>query len=179
MRKPILAFCITVSVFTSCSRNEQVSQNLQTSIYFDIKGFFEQEASRLGKDTTSIHKEIARNGGIKESKTISIKDWEKELSLFIESDINKPAWTSSYEVINEGDDIIYTSSDPELRTKKIIVNKNGENVESITIHNEVKNQLYTSQEELFYSPDSVYRIHKEQDVRVIGTNSYLVVGSFN
>ena len=150
MRKHIFSLCITIGVLSSCG----------------------------GSDQTPASLEIARNKGEKEAKTITIKDWQKELSLFIESDINKPAWTSSYAVTHDGDDIVYTSVDEDLRTKKIIVEKKGDDIESITIHNEVMNQLYQSQEKLYYSPDSLYRIEKVQDIRVIGTNHYLITGQF-
>lgn len=179
MHKPIIVFCFIIGVFASCSREKQVSQNLQAHIYFDIKGFFENEADRLSRATMPVLKEIERNGGAKESKTILIKNWEKEFGLFMESDINKPAWTASYEVIEEGNTLTYNSLDPELRTQKIVINKNGDDeVKTITIHNKVSNKLYTSEEQLFYSPDSLYKIDKEQDIRVIGTNRYLVVGKF-
>lgn len=178
MHKRIFSICIAIGFLSSCGGNEQAAQNLQTEVYFDIKGFFEQEAARLSKNSTPILKEIARNQENTESKKITIKDWQKELSLFIESDINKPAWTSSYDIIDAGDSIVYTTSDPDLRTKKIVVKKEGEKIASIAIHNEVTNQLYTSQEELYYAPDSLYQIEKEQDVRIIGTNHYLITGSF-
>ncbi|MFB5944663.1 hypothetical protein [Albibacterium profundi] len=179
MRKLFVLLTVVGSFLGACSGSNSNAPNLQTDVYFDIKGFFEEEAHRLSQDTNLIHKEISRNGGEKESKSLLIKDWLKEFSLFIESDINKPAWTSSYEVSHEGDAIVYTSNDPELRTKKIRIEKDGETVESIIIHNEVENKLYKSIEELYYSPDSIYRIEKLQDVRVIGANHYLITGSFN
>lgn len=179
MRKLLVLLTIVGSLLSACSGSNSSTPNLRTDVYFDVKGFFEEEAQRLAKDTNLIHKEISRNGGEKESKSLIIKDWLKEFSLFIESDINKPAWTSSYEISHEGAAIIYTSNDPELRTKRISIAKDGETVESITIHNEVENKLYKSVEELYYSPDSIYRIEKLQDVRVIGTNHYLITGSFN
>lgn len=178
MRKHILPFCLVIGLLSSCGESEQTTQDLQTEVYFDIKGFFEEEAVRLSRNSNPVHKEITRNREETESKNITIKDWKKELSLFIESDINKPAWTSSYQVREEGDSTIYTTSDPNLRTKKIVINMEDEKVAAITISNEVTNQLYTSQEKLYYSPDSLYRIEKEQDVRVIGSNHYLVTGKF-
>lgn len=178
MRKRILPFCLVIGLLSSCGESEQTTQNLQTEVYFDIKGFFEEEAVRLSGNSNPVHKEITRNREETESKNITIKDWKKELSLFIESDINKPAWTSSYQVREEGDSTVYITSDPNLRTKKIVINMEDEKVAAITISNEVTNQLYTSQEKLYYSPDSLYRIEKEQDVRVIGSNQYLVTGKF-
>lgn len=179
MRKLFVLLSIISMVLSACGGSNSKAPNLQTNVYFDIKGFFEEEAQRLAKDTNLIQKEISRNGGEKERKSLVIKDWLKEFSLFIESDINKPAWTSSYGVSHKGDTITYTSNDPELRTKKISIVKNDEIVKSITIYNEVENKLYKSLEELYYSPDSIYRIEKLQDVRVIGANRYLITGSFN
>jgi len=160
----------------SCSQVENTdSMNLT---YFDIKGYFLNEASRLAPKKLSVLKEVSKNEQ-KEEKLILIEDWQKEFDLFIESDINKPSWTSSYKVEVRGDTIFYQALDPDLRTRKIQIIKHNNKIKAISIKNESLNKLYKSYEYLSYYPDSIYIIEKEQRVRFLGENKYKIAGSFN
>src|SRR5690606_32402688 len=145
--------------------------------YFDIKGYFEQEANRLSQKKPLVYKEILKNAK-KEAKDIHVNDWKKEFSLFIESDINKPSWISSYSVKKNKDTLVYSALDPELRTKEIKILKKADKLMFLSIKNEAINKLYKSEEKLFYFPDSVYKIIKNQRVRIIGVNHYQITGKF-
>src|SRR5690606_35407912 len=100
----------------------------------------------------------------------------KEFSLFAGSDINKPAWTSSYETSHTGDTLIYRALDPNLRTQLIRIILSADSVRMVYIKNREKNALYKSVEELLFYPDSLYRIDKRQDVLFIGINEYRIEG---
>lgn len=162
-------------LFSSCSQVENTEST--DLIYFDIKGYFLNEATKLTSRKSAVLKEVNKNEQ-KERKTILIKDWEKEFDLFIESDINKPSWTSSYNVESNGDTTLYQALVPELRTRMIQVIKDGSKIKSISIKNESLNRLYKSYESLSYFPDSIYVIEKEQQVRFLGENKYRVTGVF-
>src|SRR5665213_1962489 len=84
----------------------------EKSKYFDIRGYFTADASRLNKLNLQVLKTVTHNG-ISEGKTIHIDNWARELDLFIGSDINKPAWKDSYTVINEGNLLVYRAKYPE------------------------------------------------------------------
>jgi len=121
------------------------------------------------------------HNGSSETKKIHIDNWGSELSLFIQSDINKPAWRDSYSIQNDADNsIIYTAKTPELKTRKIIVTKNKDNsIKWIMIYNASENFLYQTTEVLNYIPDSLYTIKKKQHVRFMGTNNYYIKGTLN
>lgn len=160
----------------SCSGNKDKNTS-QALSYFDVKGYFEKEAVRLTALNPWISKEIDKNTSV-EAKKIKINDWTKEFNLFIESDINKPSWISSYSVKQNQDTTIYAALYPDLRTREIKIVKDGDQLHFISIENEAVNKLYTSKETLTYSPDSVYQIVKSQEVMVIGRNDYKITGSF-
>lgn len=145
--------------------------------FFSLKDYFQEEAQRLTAKNVSIMKQVKRNTS-SESKEIRIEDWEKEFSLFIESDINKISWKNSYDSSISQDSTIYLANDSTLRTRKIVIIKNGDRVKEITIQNVVKNYLYSTQENLTYFPDSLYLINKHQNVWLIGENDYLISGRF-
>ena len=164
------------TLFLSCSGNKEDIKSAGT--YFDLKSFFGKEASRLQALNPEINKSVSRNS-LEQIKKVSGINWKSELTLFIESDINKPAWKKSYKVIRRNDDIIYKSLDDNLKTREIRIsrNKNG-TVQKIIVKNHIKNSLYQSSEKLIYIPDSLYQIDKHQHVLIIGNNQYRISGRF-
>ncbi|RYZ95956.1 MAG: hypothetical protein EOP47_24800 [Sphingobacteriaceae bacterium] len=145
--------------------------------FFDLDKYFKAEAVRLSASSPVIAKSVMHNG-IAESKKISIKNWESELDLFITSNINKPAWRESYSVVDDGSIAIYTAIKPELKTRKIMIKKEGTRVKWIMIFNHTENLLYKSSEKLSYFPDSLYQVYKKQQVRLLGENNYKIEGFF-
>jgi hypothetical protein len=146
--------------------------------YFDVKGFFEKESVRLTKLNPLIVKSVYHNGAT-ESKKVHIDNWGTELGLFSGSDINRPAWKDSYNVIAEGNILMYKTKDTLLNTREILIKQVNGRVEYMLIYNHSKNLLYTNDEVLTYFPDSLYQINKIQSVRLLGTNKYQIKGFFN
>jgi len=146
--------------------------------YFDIKGYFENSIAKLERKQQTITKTVVHNG-TSESKKVEIGNWKAELALFIESDINKPAWKGLYTVQDSAGTTIYTATDPDIRTRRIAIGKTAQGIKYISIYNEINNVLYSTRETLNYIPDSVYTIEKYQKVRLLGANTYKITGKFN
>jgi hypothetical protein len=161
---------------TSCKRDSGASGN--TMAFFDIKGYFRADSSRLSKLNPLVNKTVVHNQ-IPETKKVRIPNCGTELNLFTESDINKPAWKNSYTIQNENDLLIYRAKDPLLKTQEIVIKKEGDKVKWILIFNHTKNILYETAEKLSYFPDSLYLIQKSQKVRLLGKETYRISGSFN
>jgi hypothetical protein len=145
--------------------------------YFDLKKYFTDEAARLTKKNAPIFKTVIYNGE-PESKNILIKNWQRELDLFIGSGINKPAWKDSYRVAQNNDSIVYNAIDTNLHTRHIAIRLNANKVIAISISNITKNMLYKTSEKLIYYPDSAYVIEKKQAVKLLGANTYQITGKF-
>jgi len=144
--------------------------------YFSLEDFFLSETSRLAKLAPIVEKKVSRNGD-SEEKRVQIDDWKNELALFIDSDINKPAWRNSYRIDSTERSLSYISIDPELRTQKITIDKyESGSVRHIAITNRAGNMLYQTAEKLDYYPDSLYQISKQQQVRFIGDSQYSISG---
>jgi hypothetical protein len=147
--------------------------------FFDLAGYFTKEAARLQANNKPVFKTVEHNDA-KESRKLLIQDWSAELSLFKNSDINKPAWSNSYEVHRDSGIIIYVAKDADLRTRRIMIKQENGKVKWIAIYNHTpKNLLYDSFEKLTYIPDSLYMIEKRQAVRILGINRYRIEGLFN
>jgi len=165
---------ILLTVFiSSCTGREEMRRE---STFFDIKGFFELEAKRLTINRTLVNKSVKQNDELEIKKGISV-DWENELALFIDSDINKSAWKDSYKVKEDSFEVSYLAIDTNLRTRFLSIKKDKQGrAVYFRIKNMTHSKLYESSEELTYIPDSVYSINKNQSVRFLGNNNYQISG---
>jgi hypothetical protein len=113
------------SLLSSCKPD-----NIQNGVkpkYFDLAGYFKTDTAKLHKRHHLILKTVTHNEA-SETKKVYIDDWGLELSLFIQSDINKPAWRNSYNIESRNNGtVIYTAKTPELRTRDITITKNKDN----------------------------------------------------
>ncbi len=172
-RRYILLAALFTSGLFSCNPDVKVADKN----YFDIKGYFGAEAKRLSQHHPYVNKHVGHNHQT-EDKRLHINNWQDELGLFSLSDINKPAWRSSYRASTHGDTTIYKAAQSGLKTQLIRIVNNHGHVKSIYIENFTSNMLYNSSEELTYFPDSLYHIHKTQHVRLLGVNDYDITGKF-
>ena len=160
-----------ISIFACCKPEVQKSKNS----YFDLTSYFAAETKKLTNANFSVVKTASRNGDA-ETKTVKIDNWPGELSVFSESNINKPSWKNSYQTTNSGNITIYKALEPDLKTREIILKKDNNKIVYLMIFNVVNNRLYQTREKLTYYPDSLYRIQRKQQVRFLGINDYLIEG---
>ena len=172
----LLSIALIVSFFPACKPD--IKETGSAIKYLDLKAYFKADSARLNNQHKLTYKTVTHNG-ITESKNVKIDNWARELSLFTESDINKPAWKDSYQVQQNDHTLIYIAKDPSLKTREIIINKKDGRVQWIAIYNYTKNILYDTREKLSYIPDSIYRIEKTQHVKLLGVNKYVITGRLN
>ena len=176
MRK-ILAFTLLVLSLAACQQKEISNKQIE---YVDLQGFFSAEANRLNGQKPTFTKTVCINGK-KESKVLNNTiDWEKELSVFKEADINKPAFKGMYQISMLPNKTIYTTLSKNASVKRIEIDfGNTKKPVGIRIFQLTKNMIYQSTDTLSYYPDSIYSIHKKQEVRVLGTTVYTIEVKFN
>lgn len=178
LRFAYVTYMVLALSMWSCDDPDSAAGTLHTTPYFSLADFFSEEASKLQQSNPEIFKTVAKNGE-QEEKRIQVADWRSEFALFIDADINKPAWRNSYQVDSVGSSVTYTSTDPALRTKEIRVDTSPTGaVKHIRITNQASNMLYQTDEQLDYYVDSIYRIEKHQQVRIIGKSHYTITGEW-
>lgn len=172
-----------ISGLQSCKPD--IKEDAGSRKYFDIQGFIKSECARLTKLNKPILKTVKHNGVV-ETKKLVITNWNTELSLFSESDINKPAWRNSYNIQADSNLIIYTAKEHELNTREILIKLTRGKVQYMMIINatdndkhSIKHLFYKRIEKLSYFPDSLYLIQRTQTVRVLGKNNYDIAGYLN
>lgn len=164
-----------IVLLASC--RPDVKETKGNLVYFDLKGFFKADSARLTAKHQQVTKTVMHNH-VTQTKKVYINNWGRELELFTKSDINRPSWRGSYSISKSASAIIYEAKTPELKTRKIVIGKNGDKVKWILIFNHTRNLLYENTEKLSYFPDSLYQIDKLQHVRLMGNNLYSIKGQF-
>lgn len=170
----VFKLIIILFLFSSCSSTPDEQAQTQ-KYFFDIAGYFKQQASSLNH--TSVIKTVSKNK-VAETKTIVVENWEQELQLFTECDINKPAWKDSYRRDSSSNTLTYTATDPELKVRNIKIDFSDQSPKKIEINTQSKNLLYHTTEKLIFIPDSIYQITKHQKVLLLGLNDYEITGRF-
>ena len=64
--------------------------------YFDMKGFLDAQVAELSRQQPAVEKQVQLRDGRTETTRVSNVDWAKELQIFYQADINKPALRGAY-----------------------------------------------------------------------------------
>ena len=171
------------SVEISNQVKKQEEKTAEPGKFFDLVAYFHNEATALNAAKPEITKTIIKDGET-ETKVFSDSiDWKKELKIFSENAINKPAWKDSFtadSMVEEGKNkVTYKTTDEKISVKEIIVFSDSvwQPIE-ICIKRNAKNFLYTSQQTLCYIPKKLYRLDSEMHVRWTFDTKFSVEGKF-
>ncbi|SNR50733.1 hypothetical protein [Hymenobacter mucosus] len=66
--------------------------------YFDVKGFLNQQVALLNQRKPAVDKQVELRNGQLETTRVAQTDWSKELQIFYQADINKPALRNAYTI---------------------------------------------------------------------------------
>ncbi len=160
----------------SCSNPDQEKQNAGAT-YFDLKGYFGKQAKKLAQRDPMVSKTVFVNGAA-EHKAVKIKNWDKELSSFIDADINKRAWQGEFKSVNANNVQTYITNNEKVPVKKLQVMKRNGEVTRVMIILKNSNYLYSSMDTLTYYPDSLYQIRKYQQIKLMEPKNYRITGVF-
>lgn len=176
-----LCFIFILFALASCSETP-VNVKPGDKKYFDLKGYFDGEAKRLAG--LPKVKKIATVDGQREERIIDSLDFEEELKIFSNADINRAAWSDKYaidSVFNEQQQLTqlnYTSNDKDLRTQKISIDFNENGVSKIFIENSSSSAVADTKQLLTYQPEAGYTIESHQKVSMTDDNTFLVEVQF-
>lgn len=109
---------LTGFLFISCSEAVKTSPK---NTYFAWADLLNSHIKSFEVKKPKVHKTVFLDG-VKEVKVVSDIDWSKEWALFLEADLNKPAFEKSYDNLSEPDLIWYSLKLGEsLPVKKFMV----------------------------------------------------------
>lgn len=153
-----------------------------TKPFFDLKAYFEQETQRLA--AVQSVKKTAEVDGQKEEKLMDTLNFQRELKIFSDNDLNRPAWSGKYQVdsiFNEKKELAklnYTANDEDLKTRKMEIDFEQGAVAKIFIENGAANTISDTKQFLTYQPKLGYSIESHQKVVMGGEKKFLVTVQF-
>ncbi|RZK48381.1 MAG: hypothetical protein EOO99_10310 [Pedobacter sp.] len=153
------------------------STTLSSHSYFDLNGFLDSEISRL-KDKHNVIEKTININGLLETRVVKNADFEKELALFREGDINKNAWKDGFSNDSNDKFIQYLRIDDKIPVKLLRIEKNQQGIVGITIIIERKNLLYLTSDTLIYIPSKGYEIKKYQKLKIASPKTYSITGKY-
>ncbi len=183
MRVYIVLFIINIILLSACQEVATPTQQSEKITFFDLKSFFKKEKAYLEK-LTAFKKTVSING-VTEEKALKTLNLDNELSIFIASDINRPAWSDKYRVDsiysskNQLTSITYNALDESLKTKNIIVDFENNTASKIAIEKTTNNAVAQSKQYLTYTVGKGYTIQSEQTLSLSDTKTIIVNVEYN
>lgn len=179
--RPVLIFTILISIaFYSCS---DIEVNTNEKIHFSISPFIKQLAKELETKNVQLLKKANLNGET-DSSLVQELNWEEELSIFEEAEINKSAYIGKFTIdslfIDSGElEINYTTDDPKIRIKELkLLQNNAGKLERIEIRFLTNNSLYKSEQYLELLPKEGFHLNGTQKIMLFEADSFSLRGDF-
>ncbi len=91
----------------------------------------------------------------------------------------RTSWKGLFNLSKKEGQEIYNSANEKVPVKEIKIDKEGQNIKAIMIVVKNSNSLYTSEDSLFYYPDSIYCIKKTQKIKLLDEKKYEIKGLFH
>jgi hypothetical protein len=141
-----LVYILSLMIGFSACQTE--SAEMKVDKYYDLKGLVERQIEALKTEKPKVQKNILVNESA-ENQTVDSLDWSKELEFFIQADLNKPAFVSSYRVDSSSMSVKYFLKETEkLPVKFLEVNRMGEDGVEIRALVSNSNYLYDTERNL-------------------------------
>jgi hypothetical protein len=155
---------------------------VRDKLYFDLEGYIAGEIDRMVRLDTCVTKTVSI-GGSAETHTFPHADttfWQREMTLFIEADINAPAYRDLYTISRQrsGTDsmITFETASTKPATRWLKVWKRGDAVVRIEAQQRANNFVYTTLHDLVYVPDSGYHMASTQKAQGAPTRNFKIDG---
>jgi hypothetical protein len=165
---------LVLFAFVACN-NPAFKPATAGSEYFGLKSYFQKEAVRLQRINPIVNKTVVANGKT-ETKQLKLRSWTKELSSFIDADINKRAWAGEFDKKVSDSTETYLSHNEKVPVKRVTIYRTNKRVSGILIIIKNENYLYTSTDTLSYFPDKRYEVRKTQQIKLMNKKQYRITG---
>ncbi len=186
MRFASLICLLLLLIFSAC--DNPVRQN-QPKVYYDVAGFIDRQVKGLSTQKPLVDKAVSVNQKRNQQTTRAV-DWSRELELFSQADINKPALRSSYQ-IGRPDSLTYQytlkQSEERLTVRSLTVQldsatRQPRRIEAVL---QTSNPLYSSERHLLLESGPTerqpwrvqhYKLSGFQQLSSFDKNEFLVEG---
>jgi len=160
------ALLLLPTLLLSACQMRQSAEGSGPKPFFDLKGYMEEQIEELQARQPMAKKRILVDGQ-REAHRFDSLDYEKELRMFLRSDINRKAWFDKYQAdssfqAGQLKSVRYTTDAEDLKTRLMEVDYADETVERIYIENLTQSVVADVRQELLYQPGEGYRLFTAQ-----------------
>lgn len=160
----IPVFCLIL--IYACSQKNEHQNNASSKVYFDLKHLVQADIDSNNKLQRTEIKSITINGK-SETKQLDKVDWQEEMQLLLECDINKTDWQNKFLVQNDSllHRISYISLSSKIPIKKMILQFDSiqqEKIISIEIEKRIASVLFSNDQKIYYYPFHSFKINSAQ-----------------
>lgn len=151
--------------------------------YYDLPSFISKQANNLQDKSQWVRKRVTKDG---HSHIIERGDieWLEELDLFLESDINRPAWRGEFKVdtikLEREYVITYKTENKQIPVKNVVVtiDKDTRQCLKVTVDRRTKNFLYQSDQSLYFTTGEGYMMKGKLSVSYLFDSEYSIDTEF-
>lgn len=137
-------------IITSCSLPEQKGGNQVAKKYFDLDSLMQSQMEQLESLNPTVNKSITIDDK-QEEKTVKNVDWNNELSVFFNSDINKPKLLDQYKTkkTTNGSELLLSynfikKGATGVQKMQITKDENTKHIQSVEIESLERNAIFSS-----------------------------------
>lgn len=153
----------------SCQQQTKKSESLSVEkSYFNLAEIVQADIEKNTKDNCGEEKVINVNNQ-QEKQTINKLDWQKEMQLLLDCDINKPSWKGKFkaDTLWKQDSslfsITYHSESNKIQVKRMYIQyTNDTTIANITIDKKINSILFSNRQQIIYQPSKSFRVSTHQ-----------------
>lgn len=177
---PILLFAVMLG---SCTQDPTEVYFDDERNYYDLPSCMRKQVDALNTMGKHVRKKLTKDGHTQVLEHGNV-NWDEELELFLDSDINRPAWRGAFKAdtvqLERMYVITYRTENEEIPVKNVVVTIDKENKQCLrlTIDRQTDNFLYTSVQKLFFTPGEGYTIKGSLKVVFLFESEFAVESTF-
>ncbi|MBW3129729.1 hypothetical protein [Hymenobacter profundi] len=139
---------------SSAEADSPASATTVRPAYFPLKEYLDAQATRLNQQQPPVEKRVTLRGSAPETTRVPKIEWDKELQVFYQADINKPALRGAYAVDsttlpNGTRQILYTRKPGfDNAVVRLTVVRDASGVRSVDATLQKNNPLFYSEKKL-------------------------------
>ncbi|TVR80261.1 MAG: hypothetical protein EA412_04950 [Chitinophagaceae bacterium] len=167
-----------LTLFTGCTEGDFDED--ATLPHYDIRSLMKEVTEDLITRNPEVEKEIRLNGSV-EVKRLQIDNWENELFIFTEADINRPSYVGKYSIdtINiAGGNILlhYVAKEENLTTKemKVYLSDFHSKPDSLMIRTASENFLNQTTQKMKFIPGKGYSLEGYQNIWLLNPREIFI-----
>lgn len=166
----VLVAALIGSLLSSCGNDSAGTRDAPSvdSPFFDLRSYFTGEIERLQQRQPHVTKTV-RIDGKSETHMPDSLQYETELRVFLNADINRPAWWDKYAIdtvraAGEVQSIQYRAKEKDLRVRQILIDFAGGAITRVHIERDADSPTAHLQQQLIYQPAIGYLLKTKQNV---------------